>query len=311
MRSRYLISLALLPLLAQAGDNTGSYYGKKEEGWFWYKDPKMVQPRPPVAVAPSPVTKPPAPRPFTVKWLREHMDNIRESAIDNPTNPDGSPSKEMVLYMYLQRVVLDKSQNFANAAEQVVQSDPLLDENNRIPFGSAARSLFMDNLTTNKDAALKLVSQKAGLWFFFDSKCAFCTSQLDVLQRFASHYGFVTRNISLDGKPLPGMTQWLPDQGQSKLLKLKLSPTVVLVQPPNNFYIISQGMSSEETLGKKVMLVAATQKMLPESTLQQVKPFERGVLANKDLQGEQLESIEKDPAALVKYLQDNLGHEYQ
>lgn len=309
MQNRCLISLCLLvPLLASAADDSNNYYGQREEGWFWYKDPKANKP---VQAKSAQLPEAEEPKPFTVKWLKDNMDKTREAAIDNPTNADGSPSREMVAYMYLQRVVLDKSQNFANAAEQVVQTDPLLDENNRIPFGSAARAAFMRDLDNGKDQALAAVAQKTGLWFFFDSKCKFCVAQQNVVAHFAKEYGFAVRNISLDQKPLSGMTAWLPDRGQSQLLKLRLTPTIVLVQPPNNFYVISQGLSSEETIGRKIMLVASTQKILPDNFIKDNHPFDKGILANKDLQSEKLNALKKDPNSWVKYLQESLGQSYQ
>ena len=59
------------------------------------------------------------------------------------------------------------------------------------------------------------------------------------------------------------------------------------------------------------MLVASTQKILPENFIKDNHPFDKGILANKDLQSEKLNALKKDPNSWVKYLQESLGQSYQ
>lgn len=305
---KWAACLLMMSQLAGAGDSPG-YYGNKGEGWFWYQDPKEAARMHPVPVAPPAVT--PQPPVFSTAWMRANMDKLRDQAIDQPTDAKGNPSSAVIAYMYLQRVAMDKAQNFANAAERAVQADPLLDENNRVPFGTAAAGLFNRTLDQDKKAALNTLARQTGLWFFFDSRCTFCSAQYEVLQRFTRKHPFRVRYISLDQKPLPGMTVWSPDRGQAKLLQLKITPTLVLIRPPNHFYVISQGLSSEETMARKMLLVADSQKLLPPEQLKAARPYDKGVLTTEQMNAPSpRQAIPDHPEAWVDYLQKNLRGDY-
>ena len=111
-----------------------TFYGDKERGWFWYEEPisddepvedvaPPPEPPPPKEIkAEQPPAKPAEAKPLSAEWFRKNMEKYRDKAIDEPTPENVSA------YMYLQRVVLDKSEKFAQVTQQVVMSDPVLDE---------------------------------------------------------------------------------------------------------------------------------------------------------------------------------------
>lgn len=320
-----------------ASNQGGGFYEKKPEGWYWYDDPKALEkkPEPPkpkevqkpkVIVMGEPTKAPPKqkpkeevrveikkddkPLPLSTAWLREHYPKMQERAMDNPTNPDGSPSKDTIAYMYMQRLVFDKSQNFATAAHQAVQLDPLLDENNRVPLNTSSVMMFNSLLDKDKAEALDYLTGKSGLWFFFDSTCRYCVHQLGILDRFKKRHDFSVLNISVNHQPITGMKQkWFPDRGHAKMLGLTITPTLVLVVPPNNFYIISQGMSSVETIEKKILLAANVKNLLPKEIKDKINPYSKGVVTSeqmKKLQSVQ-EDLDQDPTKIVDYIQKTIG----
>lgn len=299
-----------------------SFYDKKAEGWYWYKDPKKLPPKkiidqkPVVVVAPvqqNPtqqsvkVESPPAV--FSVKWFNENMDAARIRALDNPRNPDGTPSKDMIAYMYFQRVALDKAQNFAYAAQDAVSSDPILDETSRIPIDTGAITTFKRMVEDDKKSALNSLTQKAGLWFFFDSTCQYCAYQYQSLNAFVSQYRFPVRYISMDNKPLAGMRSFLPNRGLAQQLNLKVTPAIVLVVPPNNFYIVSHGMSATSTIGDKILLAAASRNLLPQEIKDRIDPYNKGIMTPEQMKISQQEQakLDKDPNAFVDLIKDALG----
>lgn len=174
------LTLALVccgcPVSAQEGNNTGSFfsvsdgrepsvsvldgapfYDDKERGWFWYESPdpeedmaEIEPPLPPPPPAPPPA--PPGPKPLSAEWFRKNMEKYRDKAIDDPTHENVSA------YMYLQRVMLDKAEKFAEASQHVVMADAVLDENSRRPiatFGAFAKD-EMSTKGTEKAARLLL-----------------------------------------------------------------------------------------------------------------------------------------------------------
>ncbi len=317
MNKLVLLILAMLTTFgcfAQTS-NEGFYAGKRE-GWFFHKDPKEQKVKPPV-VPPAPppestksVEKPPGPvvqkaPPFSVKWLRENLDTLRDAAIDNPTQENVSA------YYYAQRVLLDKADRFATISQQVVLSDPYLDENNNFPFATAARANVMRLREDAKKAGLAHVATKAGIWFFFDSKCTYCAMQISVLKHFADDYGFVVKAISLDGKTLPGLPfPVVKDQGQFKSLNLSLTPTIVLALPPKTFLIVSQGLLDNASADDRLLSAAATQQILPPEIAKEIDVFAKGVLTVEDLTSDEAKQSTEKTSTWVEYLRGKLKNRY-
>jgi conjugal transfer pilus assembly protein TraF len=329
-----IASSILLLSSSVVANQSADFYQKKPEGWYWYDDPKVVEkkpekpkpkeePKPKVIIMSEPKKEvqaqqsinkiektEEAPKALSTAWLRENYPKMQERALDNPTNPDGSPSKDVLAFMYVQKLVLDKAQNFSTAAHQAVQLDPLLDENNRVPLSTSSLMTFNSLLEKDREEALNYLTKKAGLWFFFDSTCRYCVHQLSMLDRLKSKYDFSIMNISVNNQPIKGMKQkWFPNKGQAKLLGLTMTPTVVLVVPPNNFYIVSQGLSSVEGLEKKILLAATVKNLLPKELKDRINPYAKGVVTSDQMK--QLEKvqadIDKDPTKIVDYIQKTIG----
>ena len=286
--------------------NTAAYYGEKEDGWFWYKDPALApkpKPKPPEEPKPTPEPKEAKPAPFSVEWLRANIDKLRDDAIENPDDKD-----KVTAYLYAVQVMMDKAQNFANAAHEIATTDPLLDNNNRIPLGSASKSAMLSLQEGARKEIMAYLKDRAGLWFFFDSKCSFCSQQNTLLNTFKlKNPDFIVRNITMDGVQLPGMKDAIRDQGQAKRLGLKITPTLVLAVPPNTFAIVSQGLITAAELEDKMIMSSRIAKVIPEDMMKKYQIYEKGVLKTddfKDLEGKPVNM--DDPASWVKYLQEKL-----
>jgi len=292
------------------------FYGSKEEGWFWYKDPREAKEKmpPPPAIQAPPVSQPPQQAAqstdadkvpiFSVKWLRENMDKLRDAAIEDPSDDN------VRAYYYAQRVMLDKADKFASASKRVVYADPLLDENNRFPFANAAKVQILRLRDVAKKEGLKYLAEKAGIWFFYDSKCNYCLMQVSVLQHLAADYGFVVKAISLDGKTLPGLgIPVVQDQGQFRSLGLTVTPTLVLAAPPKSILVVSQGVLSDASADDRLLSIAASQNLLPPEIARQIDVASSGVLAKEDLAGAD-KSLAEDPKAWVEFLQNKIKAKY-
>ncbi|ABO59639.1 type-F conjugative transfer system pilin assembly protein TraF (plasmid) [Burkholderia sp. SFA1] len=308
--SLLLLGSLALPLFAQEPtDQSGRFLERKSEGWFWYKDPKdevkkEVPPPPPPPPSPEvdakqqPAEKPD--QPFSVEWLRKNMPRFLDAAINNPTK------ENVETYLYAQRVAMDKSQRYAEMTQRVVAADPFLDENNRVPIAAYTKSFFLRQFNAGNAEALKHIAKVGGLWVFFDSKCEYCRPQANSVQEITKKYGFVTKFISMDGKGLPNVTEFVKDKGQAKLLNLRLTPTTVLVVPPNNYFIVSQGMMAQDQLEQRIVLAADSNNLLPPDIAKKIRTYDRGVLSNDDMQ----KGATKDPKEWVKYLKDRLEGRY-
>ena len=278
------------------------FFQGKEEGWFWYKDPKEPPLREPAKLQQPAPAKPKQPEPLSVEWLRKQMPMLLDQAIDTPTR------ENVEAYLYAQRLAMDKSQRFAEMSQRVVYSDPFLDENNRVPIASFAKSSFLNGIDQAADASLKHLATVAGLWVFFDSRCEHCRVHAETIEAMRKKHGFVVKYISLDGMGLPNIPAWVPDLGQSRTLNVRMTPTTVLVAPPNHFLVVSQGMMAQTQLEERMLVAAESEDLLPQAMLADVRRYDRGVLKAEDTWGAGLSG--QDPAAWVKLLKDRLKGRY-
>ena len=192
---------------------------------------RRSRPPPPEPTAPpqSPLaeTAPEGPKPLSAEWLREHIGAYRDAAIDDPT------PENVALYLYLQRVALDKSSRFAAATQRAVQRDPFLDEITQRPTATFAANLVNRQTGDHRDQVLQRIAQSAGVLFFFRSDCPYCEAQAPLLRLLENRFGFAVLPVSLDGAPLPGgeFPQFRQDRGQAQALGVVSTPALFLVAP--------------------------------------------------------------------------------
>lgn len=291
--------LAAFPALP-AEEPAGRFIERKAEGWFWYKDPKEEKKKAPEPEQPVVAQAGKKDEPFSVEWLRKNMPVLLSRAIDNPTKDN------VAAYLYAQRVAMDKSQIFSEVAQKVVYADPFLDENNRVPLSTFAKPFFLRSLGGAGEEALKHLAGVGGIWMFFDSTCEFCKTQATTIEEMRKRYGFFVKYISTDGKGLPNLPEWVKDNGHAAMLNLRVTPTTVFVVPPNNYYIVSQGMMAQDQLAERVLVAAESNKLLPKPLLAKLNLYERGVLKPEDTS----RGAGDDPAEWVNYLKERLKGRY-
>lgn len=281
---RFLLGLFValaLPALGQPRPAESQFQPFRGDGYYWYKkDPEPVEPPPAKPKEKEPSAGPKSEvKPLSQAWLRENLPKLLDAAVDNPTQ------ENVANYMYAQRVLLDKSQNFSEKVRDVVATDPFLDENNRVPIAQFAQADFARGLQRGQDEVLKHLAGKAGIWVFVDepSKCSACEGYVrDVLigsgaaKGLASQHGFNFRKIDVSTEA---------GRNAAKRLNLKVTPTTVLVVPPSGFYLVSQGLMSQTQLADRLMIASRASGQLPRELLEKVNPYNKGVLTPGDMEG--------------------------
>lgn len=277
-----LLFSGLFCVAVQAQDDVDSgWMAGKEEGWFWYKDPKEVKPRPPQPPPPKPVqsASPAEPDAMSVAWLRKKLPEFLDRAIDNPT-PDN-----VAAYLSVQRVALDKSQRFEEAAVMSNMTHPWLDQSNFVPVSSFANTAFKEMQVSAKEKAFRHLASIGGLFVFVDSKCQYCRAQAIPVIGLAHTYDMDLRFITTDGKGFPeiGKSRLVQDNGIAEKLGIKIFPTTVFVVPPSNYLVISQGMMSQDEMKDRMIMAAMYQHLLPKEVEPQINPWNRGVITTEDM----------------------------
>ncbi|NHR07796.1 conjugal transfer protein TraF [Chromobacterium haemolyticum] len=263
---------------------------------FLHYQPRVVpgkqleQPKPRARVTPS---EKQGEQPVTVEWLKNNYPILEQRAIDKPTK------ENINAYLYAKRIILDKAQRFSNAVTAVNDMNPLLNENNRIPYASVGAESVRRADKQAQQAAVKELSQTGGLMVFIDRSCHFCAMQLPIISMLKKDYGMESLVVSIDGRLPDNYTgKMVKDNGLWKKLGLKLTPSIVFVNTPksysngddpNKYLIISQGFYAEDELVKQIAFAGFRSNLLSKSTAKTLDIWNIGVSANQDLQNLRLD----------------------
>ena len=150
-----------------------------DSSWHYYNEdpiekeeelePSVPSPAPAPVPTPTPSSKP-RPEAFSVEWFKENYVKIENHAIDNPNDPNA-----MRALMYMEKVMLDKSETFAYKKRFHQQSDPNLQEGVRVPITGATNSLLIRERRETRKEAMHEIFKHVGVIFFHDPKCLFCS----------------------------------------------------------------------------------------------------------------------------------------
>jgi conjugal transfer pilus assembly protein TraF len=290
-------ALAICAFAFTVGLSPSAAADEGQRGWFWYQEPP-----PPPKTKPKPAEKEAAPssapKVFSAQWIKTNLPEYLEKAVDDPTQ------KNVSAYMYLQKVMFDKAQNFAETFSQQATFNPALNPTTFAPSDSSSRGVFTQYSAEQKGVAIDALAKRAGLWFFFDSSCTFCSYQVTQLQPLLAMHPFDTFYISTDGKPLgnlPAGAHVLRDTGQAKKLHLVETPAVVLVWPPNNYLVLSQGATTTSSLEDRLLSAASYEHLLPQSILEWTNPYQRGVMTTDQINAATKDGI-ASPGEISQYV---------
>lgn len=292
------------------------FYRAKAEGWFFYDDPVQAAPKkkePPTVVKAEPKADeapkevaPAGPTPLSVAWIRENLPKFRDRAIDTAKEED------VRAYYYLQRVMMDKSQMFAEKAGEVVRKDPYLDEDTRRPVGTFAANAMTTHAGEVRSVTLKEVAKRAGFYFFFDSNCKLCAVQANVVEMLSTKTGFAVIPVSLDGKPMSGTdkyTNFRKDAGQAAALGITQTPALALGVPSTgDIKIVSYGVVALDVLENRVLLAARDGGLLTPAQYENTRPLQNnGLLAGDALEGVDAEQANQDPSQFIEMLKQRIA----
>lgn len=306
------------PALSAAG--SAGFYKGKAEGWFWYKDPpeeekpkkKKPVPPPPPPPPPPPATikevqAPPAapkgPEMFSVAWIKKNLPKYRDLAIDEPT------VENVQRYYYLQRLMMDKANKFAEMSSTVIMKDPFLDEDSRRPVATYAANAMNREVGIRAEKVLKDLSGKVGLFYFFKSNCLLCAEQASVLQALTFKTGIQVIPVSLDGEPLDNglYPDYRVDSGQAKKMKIYNAPALALAIPPDKSEIVGYGAVTLEVLQNRIFMAARDAQVISKETFAQTQPFvDNGLLSMDDAKDLTEEDL-ADPAKFVEHMRNQLA----
>ena len=246
-----LLLCFVMPVSAQT-----QWFDRHSEGWFWYEPVQDSEAEQEEPAKSSAIT---ANQPLSTAWIRKNIGQYLDTAIDHP-------SKENVRnYLYLDRLVKEKAERFAYVGKQVIEGDPMLDENVRRPISPAAAKIKDDMAYKAREAILRKIARIAGLVFYYQGNCRLCHIQARTVQYLSMEYGFELIPISTDGLLIPELPDSRIERSPSSVLKILTYPALFLMQPPDNIVLIRQGTTSLTALTERLVDVAYQQSWINKS----------------------------------------------
>lgn len=206
--------------VSDAPDVAMTYWRQHREGWFWYRDPLPAKPRPPSTTQKKPKDL------ADFEALQQRLEDLKRVAVMNPTDTN------LLAYMRFQRMVMDKSQVFADRWQRLVWSAPDLDYGlSGRPTNAMAINVFDDQQRDRDAQTVRSFAATHGLIFVFRSDCPFCHRFAPILKRFEQDFGMTVLAISLDGGTLPDYPDARPDNGMAARLNATAVPALYLTAP--------------------------------------------------------------------------------
>ncbi len=313
-----LLLLSSLPTVQAAvqeneqDDEPKPFFSNSQEGYFWYKDPKEKKKAKPFKVTPPKVVvtvepkKEPkkenkGPNVGSFQWIHDNLKSYRKLALDNPT------VENMKAYMYMQRLALDRSEQFANAGRLAVEGDPLLDAITRSPIGGSASVKRQAHLSAEKNNLAQKIYQKVGIFYVFKDRCAMCDEQAGVLEAVRDNFGAEVKAVSLD-EPTEGsisaekFPDYVVDPKAVSYFKIFALPATFVYAPQSDeIKPLLQGMVTLSDFNSRMISLAQKERWLPQQDFYFVKPHEdsdslSGLFDSKSKFAKKLqESGKKDP----------------
>jgi conjugal transfer pilus assembly protein TraF len=240
------------PAAAQPTDpaeTAAAYWQQHREGWFWYRDP------PPPRARSSPREPATSSRPSELadfEAMQQRLEMLKRVAVMNPTDDN------LMAYMRFQRMVMDRSQVFADRWQRLVWREPSLDyASEGRPTNTLAIAAFDERQRERDTAAVRQLAATHGLVFVFRSDCPFCHRFAPVLKRFAHTHGLTVLAVSLDGGSLPEYPDARPDNGIAARLNARAVPALYLTQPSRReFRPVGFGLMSDTDLLERIAALA-------------------------------------------------------
>ena len=155
-------------LKAVAADpEDAAYWLRNREGWFWYRDPPAAARRP----------APPAPKPprelVEFEAMQKRLEDLKRVAVMNPTDAN------LTAYMRYQRMVMNKSEHFAERWQRLVWTVPDLDYGlSGRPTNAMAINVFDEQQRERQAQTIKTLAATHG-----SSSCSAATARIATASR--------------------------------------------------------------------------------------------------------------------------------
>jgi len=254
-------------------EREGRFLERAEEGWFWYEEipeeetppepPEQATPQSPVETLSTPKKAQPeskpappaptgqAPAPMSAEWFRQNISKYKDMAWENPT------PENISAFLYVQKMALNRSAQFAEVWQQVVATDPMLDANSTAPTTTSPTLRLRAETKKARKELLTRIKEQVGLIYFFNGS-QYSQEQARTINNIQKLYGIEVLAVSTDGTRLPDdfLAKVVMDEGQSKVMGVRQVPATFVAFNDNTTKPIGVGMFARPLLEDRILLVS-------------------------------------------------------
>ncbi|WP_082656928.1 MULTISPECIES: conjugal transfer protein TraF [unclassified Sphingopyxis] len=239
-----------LPDATDESPNQDFYCGARKLGtWFYCDKPK---PRPSTKPAPAVASAAASER---LAAISKQLDELKARAILEPSE------QNVTAYIRFQREQLDRASTFSDVWQRTMWQNPELDYTLQRPVSTLAKRAWIDNRKAEQEAALRNLSRRYGIFYFYAQSCGACDIFAPILKSLATSSGFNVVAVSMDGGPNGVFPNYVVDVGQHAKMGLtsKATPALVLYDTVNRRPIpIGTGILSADEITERIFTLTST-----------------------------------------------------
>ena len=230
---------------------SGDFYcGDRKLGtWFYCEKPK---PRPSEKKTPAPSATAASER---LASISKELDELKARAILEPSE------ENVTAYIRFQREQLDRASMFSDVWQRSMWQNPDLDYTLQRPVTTLAKRAWIDNRKAEQELALRNLSKRFGIFYFYAQSCGACDIFAPILRSLADGSGFNVVAVSMDGGPNRVFPNYVVDVGQHAKMGLssKATPALVLYDTVRKRPIpIGTGILSADEITERIFTLTST-----------------------------------------------------
>jgi conjugal transfer pilus assembly protein TraF len=187
--------------------------------------------------------------------ITKQLDELKAKAILEPNE------QNVTAYIRFQREQLDRASMFSDVWQRSIWQNPDLDYTLQRPVSTLAKRAWTDNRKIEHDMALRGLSQRYGIFYFYAQSCAACETFAPILKSLADRSGFNVVAVSMDGGPNRVFPNYVVDAGQHARMGLasKATPALVLYDTATRRPVpIGTGVLTADEITERIFVLTQT-----------------------------------------------------
>ncbi len=230
-------SLVFFPVFLSG---SSSWYDQKLQGWYYFEDLERKEEEA-TQITPEDAET-------LLDAQKKHLHQLLSLALIQPT------SENVEKYIREQKQLLNQSNRFAETWGKVLLQHPLLGDFLATPTTNYGVLAMKELELKKKKTILEHLSTQYFLLFFFRGNDPLAEAVAEVVKLFASTNGWKYKAVSLDGKGIPSLAVFEPDQGLSTKVGAQTSPSLYIVDPTHNWvFPVGAGLVSVSEIEQNII----------------------------------------------------------